>query len=131
MADTFGFTKLVVDDLEGMSAFYQAAYGLREFDRVIAEIAGNPIDEIMLGIDRAYGPGSLVLLKFTQQPAPAPGAVILGFQTDDLDALVTRVHDLGGQVPVPPKVSEVAPVRVAFVTDLEGNLAECVQLLAS
>jgi predicted enzyme related to lactoylglutathione lyase len=129
MESSFGFTKLVVGDLEGMSAFYQQAYGLKPFDRVKADIAGEAIDEIMLGRDSAFGPGSVVLLQYPDKPAPQPGAVILGFTTDDLDALVARVQSAGGTLHGEVKISEAAPVRVAFLYDPEGNLAECVQVI--
>ncbi|MBJ18290.1 MAG: glyoxalase/bleomycin resistance/dioxygenase family protein [bacterium] len=129
MNATFSFTKLVVDDLEKMSAYYQQVFGLKPLDRVQADIGIDPIDEIMLGKDSAFGPGSIMLLKFVDKPAPVPGAVILGFQTDDLDALVDRVVESGGSIHVEVKQSDVAPVRVAFVVDPEGNHAECVQFL--
>jgi predicted enzyme related to lactoylglutathione lyase len=129
METSFGFTKLVVGDLEGMSRFYQEAYGLKPFDRVKADIAGDAIDEIMLGKDSAFGPGSVVLLQYPERPAPTPGAVILGFTTDDLDALVARVEAAGGSLHGEVKTSDVAPVRVAFLFDPEGNLAECVQVV--
>jgi predicted enzyme related to lactoylglutathione lyase len=128
MNATFSFTKLVVDDLEKMSAFYQQAYGLKEFERIQAKIGSDPIDEIMLGVESAYGPGSIMLLKFVNGPAPANGAVILGFQTDDLEKLVERVATSGGSVHSEIHDSEVAPVRIAFTIDPEGNLAECVQI---
>lgn len=129
MDATYSFTKLVVGDLEKMSAYYQAVYGLRAFDRIQADIGGDPIDEIMLGKDSAHGPGSLMLLRFVDRKAPEPGALILGFQTDDLEALVERVLANGGSVHVPIRSSDVAPVRVAFTVDPEGNHAECVQLM--
>ena len=129
MSTTYSFTKLVVDDLEKMSTFYQDVYGLAVFDRVQAEIGVDPIDEIMLGIDSAHGPGSIMLLKFVDKPAPAPGAVILGFQTDDLEALVDRVVANGGSIHAAIETSDLAPVKVAFTVDPEGNHAECIQFL--
>ena len=128
-ATPYAFTKLVVHDLEGMRDFYENVYGLREFDRVKAAIGGRRIDEIMLGVDSGFGPGSLILLQFVGAPAPTPGAIILGFVTSDLDDLVDRVVRHGGSVHEAPSKSEAAPVRVAFVRDPEGNLTECVQML--
>jgi len=130
MNATFSFTKLVVNDLEKMSGYYQQVYGLKQFDRIQADIGIDPIDEIMLGVDSAYGPGSIMLLKFVDKPSPVPGAVILGFQTDDLEGLVDRVIACGGSLHAEIKESDAAPVRVAFTVDPEGNHAECVQLLA-
>jgi len=130
MNATFSFTKLVVDDLEKMSAYYQQVYGLKPFERFQADIGIDPIDEIMLGVDSAYGPGSIILLKFVDRPAPTPGGVILGFQTDDLEALVDRTIASGGSLHAEIRESDVASVRVAFTVDPEGNPAECVQFVA-
>ena len=131
MPTPFSFTKLVVHDLEGMSAYYQRAYGLKEFERIQAEIEGDAIDEIFLGIDAAHGPGTLTLLQFPTRPAPTPGAIILGFVTDDLEALVAAVEAAGGTVREGIRESEAAPVRVAFTVDPEGNLAENVQVIGA
>ncbi|MEZ4281159.1 MAG: VOC family protein [Myxococcota bacterium] len=126
---TFGFTKLVVSDLEKMKAFYTNVFGLKQFDRVQADIGIDPIDEIMLGKDSGFGPGSLVLLRFTELAPPRPGAVILGFVTEDLDALVDRVVANGGRLHAAIKDIPEMKVRVAFTKDPEGNLAELVQML--
>lgn len=126
---TFGFTKLVVGDLEKMKAFYMNAYDLKQFDRVQADIGIDPIDEIMLGRDSGFGPGSLVLLRFTELAPPRPGAAILGFITDDLQALLDRVVAHGGRVHAAIKDIPEMKVRVAFAKDPEGNLAELVQML--
>lgn len=124
---TFGFTKLVVGDLEKMKAFYMNAYGLKQFDRIQADIGIDPIDEIMLGRDSGFGPGSIVLLRFTELAPPRPGAVILGFITDDLRTLLDRIVANGGRVHAPIKDIPEMKVRVAFAKDPEGNLAELVQ----
>ena len=126
---TFGFTKLVVGDLEKMKAFYTNVFGLKQFDRVQADIGIDPIDEIMLGLDSGYGPGSIVLLRFTELAPPRPGAVILGFITDDLNALVDRVVANGGRLHAAIKEMPEMKVRVAFTKDPEGNLAELVQMI--
>lgn len=126
---TFGFTKLVVGDLDKMKAFYTNVFGLKQFDRVKADIGIDPIDEIMLGHDSGFGPGSLVLLRFTELAPPRPGAVILGFVTDDLNALIDRIVANGGRLHAAIKDIPEMKVRVAFAKDPEGNLAELVQML--
>lgn len=126
---TFGFTKLVVGDLEKMKAFYMDVYGLKQFDRIQADIGRDPIDEVMLGRDSGFGPGSIVLLRFTELAPPRPGAVILGFITDDLEGLIDRIIANGGRVHAKIKDIPEMKVRVAFAKDPEGNLAELVQTL--
>ena len=126
---SYAFTKLVVDDLEKMAAFYSQVYGLREVARVQERIAGAAIDEIMLGVGADMSPGSLVLLKFVDAPPPRNGEVILGFTTDDLPALLERVRAAGGAVHDAIRQMPEMKIQVAFATDPEGHLAELVQLL--
>jgi predicted enzyme related to lactoylglutathione lyase len=126
---SYAFTKLVVDDLERMAAFYSDVYGLREIARVQEHIAGAAIDEIMLGVGSEMSSGSLVLLKFVDAPPPRSGEVILGFTTDDLPALLERVRGAGGGVHDAIRQMPEMKIQVAFATDPEGHLAELVQVL--
>jgi predicted enzyme related to lactoylglutathione lyase len=128
---SFGFTKLIVHDLEKMAAFYRDVYGLHAVNRVTGEsIGGESIDEIMMSPDPKAQWSSLVLLKYVAR-APSPsGEVILGFTTDDLSALLERVTAAGGGITAPIKALPHLGVRVAFATDPEGHLAELVQVTA-
>ena len=126
---SYAFTKLVVDDLEKMAAFYSQVYGLREVARVQERIAGAAIDEILLGVGPEMSPGSLVLLNFVDAPPPRNGEVILGFTTDDLPALLERVRGAGGGVHAEIRQMLEMKIQVAFATDPEGHLAELVQVL--
>ena len=123
----YSFTKLVVDDLDASAQYYRDVFGLEDLQRVQASIGGAPIDEIILGKDGGFG-GGLILLAFPGAPAPEPGSVILGFTTADLSALVARAVAAGGTVLEDVHVSEAGgDRRIAFVRDLEGNLAELVE----
>ena len=128
---SFGFTKLVVHDLDKLAAFYCEVYGLHAVQRVRGHrIGGEEIDEIMLSADPDAAFGSLVLLRYPGRgPSPA-GELILGFTTDDLPALLDRVRAAGGGVHAPIKEIPELKLRVAFATDPEGHLAELVQMLA-
>jgi predicted enzyme related to lactoylglutathione lyase len=123
----FGFTKLLVNDLEGCAAFYSGVCGLRELARVDAEIAGRPIREIMYH-PTADGGATFVLLQFLDRPGTGSEA-ILGFQTDDLQDFVRRAVAAGGQVADPTTELPEHGVKVAFVRDVEGHLLEVVELL--
>ena len=124
----FGFTKLVVVDLERTVAFYKRVAGLEEANRVDAEIAGRKISEILLQ-PTTEGGANLVLLHFHDLPRSAADEVILGFITLDLEAFVKRTREAGGSVYEEIKSMPEHGVRVAFVKDPEGHLIEVVQLL--
>ena len=128
---TLGFTKLVVDDLEKLSAFYCAAYGLHAVKRVRGErIAGEEIDEIMLAADPEAPFGNFVLLKYVDREAATTGELLLGFVTDDLPSLLDRVVAAGGRVHDPVREMPDLGLRVAFATDPEGHVAELVELVS-
>ena len=95
-----------------------------------AEITGRPIDEIIF---TAMGSGgaTLVLLHYADQATPSHAEVILGFITDDIDALFARVLAAGGAVAQAVETQPQHGVKVGFVTDPEGHLIEVVEMLAT
>jgi predicted enzyme related to lactoylglutathione lyase len=130
MPTSASFTKLVVDDLEKMVAFYGEAYGLFAVHRFRGHIGAEPIEEIQLSPDPKARFGSFILIKFLERPASPQGELILGFTTDDLPALLERVRRAGGRIHSELKEMPELHIRVAFATDPEGHLAELVQVLA-
>ena len=124
----FGFTKLLVDNLEASAGFYKSVCGLVETGRVDAAIAGRNIRELLFAPSHEGG-ATFVLLKFLDAPKPANDEVILGFTTDDVDAFVERVKAAGGAVAQPVCTLVEHGVKVAFVTDVEGHLIEVAQPL--
>ena len=124
----FGFTKLLVADLEASAAFYTEVCALQELARVESSIGGRPIKEIMYQ-PTGEGAGMFVLLQFTDQSAPGRDEVILGFQTTDVGAFIERALAAGGSLVEPVKDMQEHGVRVGFVADNEGHLIEVVELL--
>jgi lactoylglutathione lyase len=128
MVDHFGFTKLLVTDLEASARFYATVFGLEEHGRVQGEIADRKISEIIFKPD-APGASGFVLLHFDGVTSPSSDEVILGFVTGDLSALVRRVEGAGGTVTAPPRKMPEHGITVAFVNDNEGHLIEAVERL--
>ena len=126
MKAAYSFTKVIVTDLDGMARYYGDVFGLTELQRVQGEIDGSAIDEIILGLEGEYG--GLILLNWVGQPAPT-GEVILGFTTPDIGALFSRAESAGGKVrEAPIERAEAGGLKVGFVTDPEGHLAEVVEV---
>jgi len=126
----YGFTKIVVDDLDRMAAFYQQVFGYRHAQRVHSAVAGEPIEEIILVHGEGWGHTlPLVVWKWTERPAPAASDAILGYQTGNVDALVERVLAAGGTLVDPPHDMPEHGVRVAFARDPDGRYLELVQTL--
>lgn len=127
----FSFTKLIVNDEERMAEYYHQVYGLNKLQRVEEADSGaiGPIREVIMGPGDVMSSESLVMIKFLDKPAPRDQEAILGFITDDLDALAERVLTHGGKHVGPIKSMPEHGVRVLFATDPEGRLSENVELL--
>lgn len=124
----FGFTKLVVNDLEKSADFYKAVVGLTEQQRVEEDIAGRKISEIIFE-PPFQGAATFVLLKFADRVAPVNEEVILGFITGSADDFITQAVANGGKLLQAAKDMPTYGVRVGFVTDNEGHMIEVVELL--
>lgn len=127
------FTKLIVDDEEKMTDYYCAVYGLNVVARVGGDAGGmgEPFREVILGTGEAMDGGqTLVMFNFLDRPKPRDQQVILGFVTDDLDALKARIVANGGKPMGDIFEQTDHGVRVLFAEDPEGALTENVQMLA-
>lgn len=124
----FGFTKLVVQDLDRAALFYKDVCGLTELARVSDKIAGRAIDEILFNAT-GEGAATFVLLKFLDRTEASKEEVIIGFQTPDLAGFLERAKAAGGTVVADIVSMPHHGVKVAFVNDPEGHLLEVVEML--
>ncbi len=133
MADNMArmFTKLIVDDEEKMTEYYTSVYQLKAAVRVAGDSVGSGegFREVILTQGEDMSSGTLVMFKFTDRPKPRDQQVILGFITDDMDALKDSIVANGGTLVGPTRDEVSHGVRVQFSQDPEGALAENVQLL--
>lgn len=125
---SFMFTKLLVHDLDKAASFYASVIGLVEMHRLEAVIGGRPVSEIVYMPTHTGGP-LFILARFHDTVSPPGGETILGFPTDDLDALLERATNAGGQIVEAAHDVPEAGMRVAFVADGEGHLLEITQML--
>jgi lactoylglutathione lyase len=125
---SFGFTKLIVGDLEKSAAFYKSVCGVTEQARIDGALDGRRMSEILFDPATPGGP-TLVLFSFHDTPKPSGSEVILGFMTPDLDAFLDRARAAGGMVVEEMGSRPELGVKVAVVKDIEGHLIEAVELL--
>jgi predicted enzyme related to lactoylglutathione lyase len=123
----YGFSKVVVHDLDAMASFYEDVFGLVPFNRHRDEMFGRAIDEITYQATSPGG-GSLTLIHYLDAAAPRAGDSVQGFTTTDIEALVKRAEAGGGSVPGSIRRIEGFGVRVVFVLDPEGHINEVVQM---
>ncbi len=122
------FTKLIVEDIERASEFYQAVCGLVEDGRGEDKIAGRPIREIYFKRE-PVGNGSFTLTKFLDAPRPRSQAMILGFMVEDIEAFMQGAVNAGAEVVEAITMRPEYGVKVAFVNDPEGNLIEVAEMI--
>lgn len=120
----YGFTKIVVTDLEAEFAFYSAVLGRVERTRYDFEALS---EILMTSPDDADQ--SLALLRYKDEAAPVPGSVVLGFHVTGIEDVVGRAEEAGGTVTSPPKEMPEIGIKVAFVEDPEGHVIELVERL--
>lgn len=129
-AQAFGFTKLVVQNLDPVVRFYCEVFGLQEQRRVGTDQHRYALDEAVLTLPGA-APHALIITRYRQLQAPAAGAAWTGFVVDDLDATLALVTRLGGKVEVEPHRNPEYAVIAAIAADPEGHLIEILQMLAA
>ncbi len=122
----FGFTKLVVADLDRSAAFYENAIGLVRQRRIDFDGAAGTGSEILYE-PTAPGGAMFVLIHYATKTQPSTGETVLGFYTDDIDALVARIREAGGAIDTPPYAIPEMKLRVAFARDPEGHVLELLQ----
>ncbi|MFE3168862.1 VOC family protein [Streptomyces sp. NPDC059224] len=130
MAASTDHVGLSVGDLDRISAFYCRAFGMTTTGpRVLAD--GHSRVAVLTGT-----PG--LCLELTQVPGSRPqehtsvadGARTQGWfhwslRIDNLDAALTTIRALGGNLVTEPADAQTRPgIRFAYVTDPEGNLIE-------
>jgi predicted enzyme related to lactoylglutathione lyase len=124
----FAFTKILVDDLETESAFYNTVLGLVEKHRVAGGEGGGAYTQSVMCCVGSDEP-SLLLLKPLHRKAPTHGEAVLGFAVADVDEAVRATERAGGSVRTGPRSLPEHGLRIAQVTDPEGHLLELMQRL--
>jgi predicted enzyme related to lactoylglutathione lyase len=131
MATQSMFTKLIVGDEAAQAAYYGAVYGLKPIYKAEGLSDGEPYREVILAMGDTMASGTLVMFNYTNRSKPRDQQVILGFVTDDVEALAERVVANGGKLVGPIRDEPEHGVRVFFATDPENALSENVQMLAT
>ncbi|WP_196221857.1 VOC family protein [Sphingobium sp. CAP-1] len=126
----FGFTKLIVSDVDSLFRFYARVFGLAEVARVQQGDGADALDEIIMGAaGTGYATPTLVLQRYPNRPVPAPGEATLGFVVPNVDATVATALSAGGSIHRAAQTQSHHGVKVAFIKDSDGHLIEVVQML--
>lgn len=132
MADpalSFGFTKLVVADLERAVRFYGAVFGMRGLHRVRAEDHAYPLEEEVMALADDPGAHRLVLVQYLEMAPPPAGAAWTGFAVPDIRETLAALEREGGRIAVAVHENAEHGVLAALAADPEGHMIEVIQAI--
>jgi predicted enzyme related to lactoylglutathione lyase len=127
---SFGFTKLVVRDLDTIERFYCDVFGLKRVHFVSTDEHKFALDEAILTLTGKSDSHALVITRYRSRTCPPAGAVWTGFSVSDIDETLEVVERNGGRIEVPVHDNPKHRVRAAIVGDPEGHLIEIIQMMA-
>jgi predicted enzyme related to lactoylglutathione lyase len=110
---------IVSNDLHRLLAFYTGLFGAEEVMRF-------PDDGPVFYVGLTLGNSELGLSSDDSVSPGAPGRMLLSIEVPDVDALLSRVGDLGGSAPAPANDMPWGQ-RVAHITDPDGNVVNLTQ----
>lgn len=122
--------RLGADDVVSLAGFYQAAFGLREIDRV-----GEPATEIIMRYgatvaEAKAGTSPEFLVQLREPGAGADAMAHAIFRVADLAATIAASKAAGATVEGDPVTVPIGgmPVMIATVIDPDGNVLELMEL---
>ena len=124
----FGFTKLVVKDLDTCTSFYRDVFGMKPMRHVGTSEHKFALDEVIMSLSGGRDGHALVITRYREMPCPPSGSAWTGFTVPDIDEALRRVSDAGGTVEVPVHSNPEHRVKAAIAADPEGHLIEIIQL---
>ncbi len=127
----FGFTKLIVEDLDTIEDFYCKVFGMQCVRRVTADEHEYALEEAILSLGGAANSHALIITRYLHRPCPPAGAAWTGFTVSDIAATLVDAARAGGSITVPPHDNPDYGVRAAIVADPEGHLIEIIQMMTA
>ena len=112
----FAYAKIVVKDSDALKAFYTDGLGLTAAIRIEEGEGDHAFVENFF----SAGPGAppqVVLISYTNRPAPAAGESIVALMVDDVDKTLEAIERAGGRTTVPAFDIAEHKMRMAYAAD--------------
>lgn len=128
MEHKYGFSKLVVGNLDASAEFYESVCGLAGKVEVVSTLGGRDLTEFIYGSVDDDRP-AFVLMSYNGDTSISTGEAIVGFYTEDIETFVENAIAQGGGIV--EEINERAEfhARIALLTDPEGHLVEVIEPL--
>lgn len=126
-ATSFAYAKVVVKDSDALRPFYTDALGLTAAMRIEEGEGDHAFVENFFSVGGGTRP-QIVLISYTNQPAPAPGESIVALNVDDVDATLAAIAKHGGRTTVPAFDIPEHKLRMAYAADPEGHTIELMHM---
>lgn len=124
---SIAYAKIVVGDLDRLQSFYSEFLGLTLAMR-IEEGEGDDAFAECFFAPGPQSPPQIVLIAYTNRPAPPRGEAVLALRVDSVDEIVASTCRGGGAIAVEAYDVPEHNIRMAYVTDPEGHLIELIQM---
>lgn len=123
----FAYAKIVVKDSDALKAFYTDGLGLTAAIRIEEGEGDHAFVENFFSAG-AGAPPQVVLISYTNRPAPAAGESIVALMVDDVDKTLEAIERAGGRTTVPAFDIAEHKMRMAYAADPEGHGIELMKV---
>ena len=123
----FQACKLITNDIEKLAPFYEAVYGMKRSEPILATVHGSDIKEYWFTYEDGTGCIFLMIEYLTGDVKHTGNDGVFVCQTDDVNAFVERALANGATMLQEPIDFPEVNVRCVFMYDPEGHIIEAVQ----
>lgn len=127
----FGFTKLVVRDVDASVDFYRGVFNMLPLHRLTSDEHEYALDEVILSLGGTSDGHRLAITRYLRRPCPPAGAAWTGFVVPDLAKTLADIEKAGGRIDVPMHANKQHGVLVALAADPDGHMIEVVQFITA
>jgi catechol 2,3-dioxygenase-like lactoylglutathione lyase family enzyme len=125
----FGFTKLVVSDLDVSERFYRDVFGMKSLHRLASEEHAYALDEVVMSLSGSEGEHALVITRYLKRLCPPAGSAWTGFVVTDIEATLKCIERAGGRIEVAVHENAEHGVLAAIAADPDGHPIEVIQVV--
>lgn len=129
-AQQLALVKIWVSDIDAAERFYEQSLGLKRKINLDIVSGGMAAIERIMAIPSVGSDGAdIALVQYKHHEMPQAGPSVLLFMVDDVEASLAAMIAGGGRCMVPVQEIAAHGVKVAFATDLDGNIIEIMENL--
>lgn len=129
-AQQLALVKIWASNIDAAERFYEKSLGLKR--KVSLDIVSGgmaAIERIMAIPSVGTGGAEIALVQYKHHEMPQAGPSVLLFMVENVEESLAAMIAGGGRCTVPVQEIAAHGVKIAFATDLDGNIIEIMQNL--